>query len=158
MFEEQQQLINKIEFNNKSILQIEEENKNIKNELTAFAYTLIGKCYSQTIIHNKIFYKPSAVTKQSPNFEEYIEKLDNVFQIIGVQDDSFIIQQAKEVIRKVAPKDRLTWENNILKYSIEKFISSTRNEISLDEFLRRIRKMQQRDSYRCWKTSITITL
>lgn len=165
MFEEQKQLLNKIKENNSLILQKQKENENFQKELISFATTLIGKCYSQPNLLRgyKLFFALQNVWKLNDGLTslrcDKVDKLNKVFQIIGIKNSSFVIQEAEEVIREVSPKDRLTWENHIYECDIQRFIFMNHinlSEISLDEYLNTIKLMQKRDSYCCWKTSIKI--
>lgn len=154
MFEKQKQILSKISSNVLTISQLEEENKVLGEEFLSSVTSLVGKCYAQP--QPPKFGHRYAKTKQHNRYGEFIETLDNVIQIIGIRGNKFIIRQAEEVINNVVPENRLTWNDSIYEYDIEKFVSYNRSEISLEEYLERIKKMQDRDSYTYWKTSITI--
>lgn len=154
MFEEQRQLLSKISSNALTIIQLEAENKNLNEEFLSSVSNLVGKCYAQS--RPTKFGCRYARTSQHNLCGEFIETLDNVIQIIGIRGNKFVLHQAEEVINEVTPENRLTWKDSIFEYDIEKFVSYDRSEISLDEYLERIKRMQDRDSYTSWKTAITI--
>lgn len=153
MFEEQKIVLNKLAELYSDREELEKEISCTQKILFSSISRLVGKCYSQPT--KPRFFHDYVVTSKKP-YGTYIQELDNVFQIIGVKNNSLIIQQAEEVVNEVTPRDRLTWRMNIYEYDINKFVNSDRTEISVEEYLERIKKMQERDSYVCWKTTLNI--
>lgn len=129
-------------------LKLQELNKNFCENLTNF----IGKCFDAS--EDTYEY----VLAKSDYWRTYITKLHKVCQVIGTKNNLLIIQEFKEKINEVQPKKRLTFECKIYPISLNEFASMYQQEIDISNYLLTIKTMQNRDSYRCWHTSINLSI